>query len=452
MYVCGHSFSRVIFDYPATGLYEAPQRMHDMATAKPTSPLPEEYHEALRATGATLKHIDPLTALGQWPLRKLRRALRNNEEQISREITSLYTQQRLLETMTQAGLEAQAEYVVDTAILNPGIYPESPTKVGYSYHRFGHSTFVRCGDCKHAGSKSELVSCQILSAVDSEQGAPYNSPCLLRKLDDNELHELRGHLHATIERAKRAREVVRTHLKALAPLITTDVFPVMVNDNDGLGTDRKFRYGDRVRVFVRAKACKEHARFTWQPATLVVGKRLKVVCLDYAIVMPNRRTDMSRHGPGPLWPKHILSLDYGDYDLLHEWEYQWLRRRFKEQPEDPFLVEWRSHFDFEMGSSFDSVDSRGPYWEFPAVRIVDELFTGKEVQPASQKQRLMSAKEAMQLLSVTAEMLADKKAPEQVVAKFYDALYATPWQETLLRRAKATLLLRIEGTESLDDF
>jgi hypothetical protein len=448
LYVCGHSFSRVIFDYPATGLYEAPQRMHDMATAKPTSPLPEEYHEALRATGATLKHIDPLTALGQWPLRKLRRKLRSCEERLSGEINSLYTEQHFLETLTPDTIKHLGECAIDTDVLNPGIYPGSPRTVGYQYIRFGHSSFVRCGSCKHFAARGEQVKCKILSAVYPEQGAPYDSPCLLRLMTPEQLHELRSDFQRAVEHAKKAREVVRTHLKALASLITTEVFPVMINDNYGLGTDRKFGYGDRVRVFVRAKACKESARFTWQPATVLSPKRPHVICLDHAIVLPGKRTDDVQ---AVLWPKHITILDSGEYELLHEWEYQWLRARYREEPDDPFLVEWRSCFDFDMGSSFDRIESRGPYWTFPAVRIVDELFTGKEVQPASQKQRLMSAKEAMQLLSVTAEMLADKKAPEQVVAKFYDALYAIPWQETLLRRAKATLLLRIEGSHWLGD-
>lgn len=425
--------------------------MHDMAHAKPTSPLPNDYHTALKETGASLKHIDRLNTLGQWRLRKLRSELRSSEEWLTRDIASLYAKQRLLETMTQAGLAALAEYAVDTAILNPGIYPETPSKVGYAYYRFGHSTFARCGDCKHASPDGGIVRCRIISAADPEQEGRYNSPCFLRQFSDQELHELRGRLHATIERTKRAREVVRSHLKALMPLITTEIFPTMIDEDFGMGRKRLFRYGDRVRVFVRAKACKKHARFTWQPATMVATKHLKVVCLDYGIVMPNRRTDLSTSGPGPLWPKHILTLDDGDYDLLHEWEYQWLRTRYKERPDDPFLVKWRSCFGFDMGSNFDRVESRASYWTFPAVRIVDELFTGKEVRPASAKQRLMSAEEAMQLLSVTTQMLEDAKAPERVVAKFYDALAATPERETLLRRAKTTLLLRIAGTESLDD-
>lgn len=422
--------------------------MHDMENAKPTSPLPPEYHEALRETKATLKHIDRLQAIGQWRLRKLRRALRSAEERLSREISSLYTEQHFVATLTPDVIKHFGEHAVDTEVLNPGVYPASPRTVGYQYIRFGHSSFVRCGSCKHFAVRGELVKCKILSAVYPEQSAPYSSPCLLRLMTDEQLQGLRDDFHRAVERAKKAREVVRTHQKALASLITDEVFPVMINNNYGLETDRKFCYGDRVRVFVRAKACQERARFTWQPATMLSPKQPHVVCLDYGVIHPGKRTDDVRV---VTWPKHIMILDSGEYELLHEWEYQWLRERYRKNPDDPFLAEWRSHFDFEMGSQFDRIDSRGPYWEFPAVRIVDELFTGKEVRPASAKQRLMSAEEAMQLLSVSPETLADKKAAERVVAKFYDALHATPQQATLLQRAKATLLLRIEGSQWLGD-
>lgn len=414
---------------------------------RPLEVLPQSFRVALEQTNATLRipqssSQDKLKNFGQGNLRELLKKLRAAEKSLGNQIGNLNRTLRVFHRKTPTQLAQVAEFSVDVTAINTGMYPESLTTLGDAYLDYGHSTFVRCGSCKHFASKGKMVKCSILGKLDSDQGAAYDSPCLVRQMSIKELAALSRRFLKRIQTLKDHCNIVRKQIRRILRLVDKNIrLPLL--PNSPFNEREQFHFGDRVRVFVFSPCCRKSDRDRWQPGTILHDRADFVICFDHPI-MTGRTPRDTCHNSRIVWPKHIWFHREAQFILLHEWEYLKLREMYQTNPEDPFIVTWKSFFSAEF-RPYDNLS--GTYLRFPMERIVKELFEGKYIPPLGPEQRLMSAKEAAEILEI---ILHDDISPADVIQNYHSLLHSSGSNLRQLDRAKNTLLLRLYGTNAFD--
>ncbi|MBI2612753.1 hypothetical protein HYW59_02985 [Candidatus Kaiserbacteria bacterium] len=376
---------------------------------------------------------EALIQLGHENLGHIIALLRKEEGGDSHDIGYVRKSLEILQGKDEKALEAASDFAIHHAALMatlpvPG---GKRTSLDSSAYKYGHTTFQQCGQCEYACSWTGAgVGCRFLGHL-SDQAAPYDSPCLLRRGKETErvIEALQQKINAKLKMQKAERGKTRNWIdRLLAVKRASKSQPVLPIFRSG---ETFYVFGDRVLVYTGFPVFGKHQN-RWAPATILRGLREIAVVLDEPLLPAN--THSRKYWIKKEWARILWHVN--------------LRSPFVLQKEDLTILA-----ALEAGNALKQLwikSAEGWYIEDPAGgndATPDAATFGKcldlslVMQSAEPDKRMMSGFEAASLLGFT-YMPAQA---EEVVGAFrcLKGIGAAP--KTQLEQAKSTLLLRIYG-------
>ena len=382
-----------------------------------------------------------LAELGRENLERIIPLLRKSEGAESHNIGYVRESLERLKGMNEKTLAEAADLAIDHAALMatlplPGGKPNRLEAYGFQY---GRTTFQQCGGCKHACSWGQSVRCRFYSNLDGDRdGAPYESPCRLRKPGEAErvIKGLEEKVSAELQTQKGARQETRDWidrlLAAKREAKSLPLLPVFRNK-------KFYLFGDRVLVWTGFPAFGKQQN-KWAPATILHVERSVAVALDKPMLPSNAYSRMDWIKKE--WARMLWHIDLWSPFLLRSEDLATLAQIPKDHALKQLWIECTEGWSVD-----DPTSPHSNYSKPDTDAFAKTLHPSQVLEVAEPGKRMMSGTEALSVLGLTAQ----PTSPESV-AVAYRLLKASgkvPQQQ--LEQARSTVLVRIYGCKETGD-
>lgn len=385
-----------------------------------------------------------LLELGRENLERIIPLLRKEEGSESHNIGYMRESLERLKGMNEKTLAEAADFAVEHATLASTLPIQGGSKNarleswGFQY---GHTTFQQCGGCKHACWWGQDVGCRFFSHLDrNTAGAPYDSPCRLRKAGESEriIKGLEDKINAELQEQKGARQDTRDWIdRLLAAKREAKSLPLL----PFFRNKTFYNFGDRVLVWTGFPAFGKQQN-KWAPATFLHLERQRyvAVALDKPMLPATayERMDWIRKE----WARMLWRVDLWSPFLLRSDDLTTLSKLPEDHALKQFWIECVEGTHIE-----DPTSQRHDYSKPEPEVFAKTLHPAHLLEVAEASKRMMSGVEALTLLGFTSQPTS---ADAVVVAyRLLKAQGMVP--ASRLEQAKNTLLIRIYGVSEMGD-